>query len=99
MDKIETLTTLINFLSATSSDPSDLQLSNTGLQVQDGETWMPATREVWRSWTGPRAVWGIPFHGPIYSLHSKDDATPWDGPRVCSCAECQRHVAPNDRPN
>jgi hypothetical protein len=54
---------------------------------------------VWRSWTGLRAVWGVPFHGPVYALADGDDTTPWDGPRTCGCATCQAHVAPDVRPN
>lgn len=99
MDKIETLTTLLSLISSSSVYADDGAAPNTGLQVLEGDAWMPASREVWRSWTGLRAVWGVPFHGPVYALADGDDTTPWDGPRTCGCATCQAHVAPDVRPN
>lgn len=79
--------------------PTDEVLPTTGLQVLADDTWLPATREVWRAWTGHRAVWGIPYHGPVYSMQSKEDTSPWDGPRVCGCSTCQTHVEPRSRLN
>lgn len=68
-------------------------IRDTGLQIWDDGVWIPIERETWRSWTGHRAVWGIPYHGPVYEMGSSEDAEPWDGPRVCSCQKCQEHVA------
>lgn len=79
--------------------PTDEILPTTGLQVLTEDSWMPATREVWRSWVGHRAVWGMPYHGPVYALGASDDAAPWTGPRTCSCLTCQAHVAPDSRLN
>lgn len=99
MEKIDNLSTLLTLANTAEDIVPDAPLPATGLQVHDGDTWMPATREVWRSWTGLRAVWGQPWHGPVYAMSSKDDTVPWDGPRVCRCSACQAHVSPPDRPN
>ena len=72
-----------------------------GLQVWDDSTkaWLPVKRELWRSWTGFRAVWGVDYHGPIYSVDTKSDDRPWAGPRTCICPTCQEHVSPQHKAN
>jgi hypothetical protein len=91
---LDSLLTLV-----TAVPPPDDVMPTTGLQVEVDGVMLPATREVWRSWTGPRAVWGVPWHGPIYAMGSADDSRPWDGPRVCRCGTCQEHVTPDSRAN
>jgi len=96
---IEALSELLSLVQGAATSPTDEVVPNTGLQVDTGEGWLPASREVWRSWTGSRAVWGIPYHGPVYSVGTKADDTPWTGPRACGCSTCQEHVAATHRPN
>lgn len=74
---------------------------SSGLQVWDEEvsSWIPVQRPLWRSWTGMRAVWGIDYHGPVYSIDSKTDSVPWTGPRICPCDKCQQHVSSESRTN
>lgn len=86
---------------ALGEDPTDAPRRNSGLQIWDEnlESWIPVRRELWRSWTGHRAVWGIDYHGPVYSIESKTDSIPWSGPRLCHCRTCQEHVSPQSRVN
>jgi hypothetical protein len=85
---------------ASYEDPAmaDVALSN-GLMCLVQDTWMPVEVQVWRSWTGRRAIFGMEYHGPVYSMNSPDDSEPFDGRRACSCDSCQLHVAPEKRPN
>lgn len=69
------------------------------LEVQVGTGWIEVGEAEWRSWTGPRMVNGKEHHGPIYAFGSPDGSLPFTGRRVCRCAECQEHVAPELRPN
>lgn len=70
------------------------------LEVQvHGEQWLPVSTEIWRAWTGPRRVWGIEYHGPVFPLGAADESKPYDGARVCRCRQCQEHVHPTARPN
>ena len=68
------------------------------LEIEVGDKWIPAEAPLWRAWTGRRTVWGMEYHGPVYTLEDKDGA-PWDGPRVCGCHKCQAHVRAEHRPN
>ena len=97
----EVLEKITALLAEHDSSPAltDEVLPTTGLQVLTEDTWLPATREVWRSWVGLRAVWGIPYHGPVYAMGTREDAVPWTGPRTCRCNTCQEHVSPVARPN
>ena len=90
---------LESLIRAAFAEPSDEPLKPSPLQVHDGVGWIPASREVWAAYTGPRAVWGVEHHGPVYAMGAPEDAPPWDGPRVCRCPTCQQHVAPSKRPN
>lgn len=56
-------------------------------------TWIPATRGVWRAWTGLRMLWGVPWHGPVFPLGAAEEGVaPWTGRRTCPCATCQSHA-------
>lgn len=68
-------------------------------QIDTGEGWFPTIEEVWRAWSGQRAIWGVPYHGPVYPLGASPGATPWTGKRECPCDTCQMHVAPYNRSN
>lgn len=81
------------------SGASDSLVPFKGHEVQlDGE-WVPTSQETWRSWLGPRRLWGVEYHGDVYELGTGDGSPPWRGARVCPCDTCQRHVAPDNRYN
>lgn len=79
--------------------PADSIVPHGGKSVMVEGSWIPVDAKLWRSWTGRRAVWGMEYHGPVYSVESSVDTKPWDGPRECSCQKCQSHVAILSRPN
>lgn len=76
----------------------DSPSTTSSLKIEVGDNWIPAEVPLWRAWTGRRTVWGMEYHGPVYTLDGATD-TPWDGPRVCVCHKCQQHVRPEHRPN
>ena len=77
---------------------ADSPSPTSALEIEVGDNWIPAESQLWRAWTGRRTVWGMEYHGPVYSLGGVADE-PWDGPRVCKCNKCQQHVRPEHRPN
>ena len=87
---------VLSYLSTT-SEGTDKVLPTTGLEVCVGETWLPAEARVWRSWKGPRKMWGQDYHGPVYLLDSASET--YGGRRSCSCATCQEFVDAPHRPN
>ena len=79
--------------------PTDEIIPHVGLEVNiAAEEWIPATKVLWRSWTGLRKVWGMEYHGPVYNI-DRDDSVPFSGKRVCGCKICQEHVSPELKPN
>ena len=98
---VTALSKLASLLSVVEAElpPDDTIIESTPFQIHDGESWLPVGHTVWRAWSGPRAIWGVPYHGPVYSLLSTDDSSPWDGPRACRCVTCQSHVSAASRPN
>lgn len=81
--------------------PPPEDLPETGpLQVQvHGGTWLSVTSDIWRAWTGPRRIWGVEHHGPVYPVGSTEGSAPYAGARVCRCSVCQEHVHPTAKPN
>lgn len=98
---ITKITDALTFALAAPSPNPDEAAPNTGLQVWSLEfdCWMPATRGVWEAWTDLRAVWGIPYHGPVYPLGAPPGSAPWSGARTCGCSTCQEHVTADCRPS
>lgn len=97
LQNLASILTAVLFSDESQSDapkPSHFQIDAIG----DG-SWVPVAEEVWRAWAGPRAVWGVPYHGPVYALGAPPDSPPWTGARSCRCDTCQAHVAPDRRPN
>ena len=84
---------IIDELIGSAPPPGDASGTSSILQVEVGDTWIPATPEVWRAWSGRRSVWGTEYHGPVYALGAPEEV-PWDGSRICSCPKCQEHVRP-----
>jgi hypothetical protein len=81
---------------------TDEALPLTGLEIctdHATDTWISADRNLWRSWTGRRKIWGIEYHGPVYNLDSPEDSAPWSGIRSCSCQICQKNVDDHLKPN
>jgi hypothetical protein len=78
-------------------------IMNNVVEIFDGEEWIPATPELFRAWTGLRRIFGMEFHGPVWNFgtdpESTPEAQPYAGARVCTCSECQKHVAPQLRLN
>lgn len=101
MERDPTLQQLASILTAALYSEEEQAESPTPshLQIDTGTGWIPAEVEVWRAWAGPRAIWGVPYHGPVYALGAPADSPPWNGPRVCRCDTCQTHVSPDRRPN
>lgn len=99
MEDAAALNQLMTLLAATTLVGPDAPIPDVGLQIWDGEVWIPSTAEVWRSYVGPRRVWGIDWHGPVYAVDDGDSGTPWRGPRSCGCPKCQEHVLPEYKPN
>lgn len=54
------------------------------------------TLDVWSAWTGERWINGVPHHGPVYHMGTRQEYT---GPRSCGCSTCQATVAPACRAN
>lgn len=77
---------------------TDIALKSTGYEVRMPDTgeWLVVTRDVWLSWLGDRSVFGIPYHGPVYTA---DTHAPFKGSRYCPCKTCQATVAPENRTN
>jgi len=102
-DKVPLIETIMDALNTHEVDdtqkPTDNALVDTGMQVELDQAWIPTTYQVWRSWTGRRALWGKEIHGPIYAMTTVDNSTPWSGARSCGCPVCQEHVLPISRPN
>lgn len=94
-DVVEELDRKIERLTAVDDGP----VAATGMHVMLVDVWVPAELSIWRSWVGRRALWGQEYHGPVFSVEAKDDSVPWTGKRQCTCPTCQRHVAPESRPN
>lgn len=79
--------------------PTDEIIPHDGLEVcLTGEDWIPASKGLWRSWTGRRRVWGIEFHGEVFNMDRPDDSI-FTGKRTCFCSVCQTHVEGKFRPN
>ncbi len=77
----------------------DVVLPSNGCEIEVGDTWIPVTSEVWRSWTGRRKVWGMEHHGPIFYFDKPGRDKPYEGKRICNCDKCQQFVSPGDRYN
>lgn len=92
----EAVENFLSHLSPTDS-VSDEAIPTTGFEVCLGDTWLPAEPRVWRSWKGPRKMWGQEYHGPIYMLDSTSET--YSGRRACSCSKCQEFVDAAHRPN
>ena len=79
-------------------DLGDREIPHEGLYIRlldpAGEYWHPVVRELWSSYTGRRAVWGIEYHGPVFV---EGQTTPWRGRRVCGCQTCQADVEASQR--
>lgn len=74
----------------------DEAVPRTGYEVMVMDTWLPARPDMWRSWTGRRAVWGVEHHGPVFMLGTN---TRYTGSRMCGCPTCQTEVEPASRMN
>lgn len=77
---------------------TDTVFNHSGYEVRLNDDWVPSPPDVWRSWTGLRKLWGIEFHGDIYT-YGENTATPWKGFRECNCSVCQKHVSPQFKYN
>ena len=69
----------------------DELIPHVGMEVEVNGEWIPAYSELWNAWTGRRRLWNTEYHGPVYAMGGKP-GVPYDGKRICSCSECQRHV-------
>lgn len=71
--------------------PEEEGLDSGPVEVLRGDTWIPVSKEDFASWTGPRRIWGIEYHGPVTYKNCKNGSQ-YTGPRSCPCNTCQSTV-------